>query len=94
MANDITRSTMPTSKSATWRDHAQELLDRFPGVDRSELLVYLTASYMMDLKYGNKREERAACDFLNLLQVEAIKLRPSPGGTANDSSSATGRENQ
>jgi hypothetical protein len=28
----------------------------------------------MDFRYGNKREERAACDFLNLLQAEAIKL--------------------
>jgi hypothetical protein len=67
---------MPTSKAVTWYDHAEEMLGRFPGIDRNELLIQLTACYLMDFKYGNKREERAACDFLNLLQAEAIKLRP------------------
>lgn len=83
MPTDVTRSTMPPSKAVTWRDHAEEMLARFPGVDRDELLRQLTASYLMDFKYGNKREERAACDFLNLLQAEAIKLRPTPAEPAN-----------
>lgn len=65
---------MPTSSAATFRDHAEELLAKFPGVDRGELLAHLTASYLMDFKYGNKREECAACDFLNLLQAEAIRM--------------------
>ena len=77
MTNDITRSTMPATKSKTYRDHAEELLARFPGADSDELLRQITASYLMDFKYGNKREERAACDFLNLLQAEAIKLKPA-----------------
>lgn len=77
MATDITRSTMPESKSKTFRDHAEELLTRFPGVDRAELLGKVTALYLMDFKYGNKREERAACDFLNLLQSEALNLLQS-----------------
>jgi len=72
---DVTRSTMPPSKAVTWFDHAEELLAKFPGIDRGELLAHITASYLMDFKYGNKREERAACDFLNLLQVEAIKQK-------------------
>lgn len=77
---------MPPSKAVTFLDHAEELLAKFPGVDRAELLGQLTASYLMDFKYGNKREERAACDFLNLLQAEAIKLRPAPAEPANDES--------
>lgn len=67
---------MPATKSKTYWDHAEELIAKFPGVDRNKLLVQLTASYLRDFKYGNKREERAACDFLNLLQAEAIKLLP------------------
>lgn len=65
---------MPASNSKTFLDHAEELLAKFPSVDRAELLRQVTGSYLMDFKYGNKREERAACDFLNLLQAEAIKL--------------------
>lgn len=71
---DVTRSTMPPSKAVTWLDHAEELLARFKDVDRAELLRHVTASYLMDFKYGNKREEREACNFLNLLQEEAIEL--------------------
>jgi hypothetical protein len=67
---------MPASKGKTFLDHAGDLLDRFPGVNRSELLKQITGSYLMDFKYGNKREERAACDFLNLLQTEAKKHLP------------------
>ena len=64
---------MPLSKAVSFFDHAEELLSKFPSVDRSELLTTLTALYLMDFKYGNKRAERAACDFLNLLQTESIK---------------------
>lgn len=84
MPTDVTRSTMPPSNAVTWYDHASEMLARFPGVNHTELLTQLTASYLMDFKYGNKREERAACDFLNLLQAEAIKLRPAPAEPANN----------
>ena len=83
MPTDVTRSTMPPSSAVTLYDHASEMLARFPGVNHTELLTQLTASYLMDFKYGNKREERAACDFLNLLQAEAIKLRPAPAEPAN-----------
>lgn len=76
MATDITRSTIPPSKAMTFLAQSEELLAKFPGVDRSDLLRSMTALYLMDFKYGNKREERAACDFLNLLQHEANKLMP------------------
>ena len=65
---------MLTGGEKTYREHAEELLGKFPDVDRAELLATITALYLMDFRYGNKREERAACDFLNLLQAEAIKL--------------------
>lgn len=73
MTTDVTPHTMPTSGSKTFLDHADELLARFPGVDHSVLLRRLTASYMMDFRYGNKREEQAACDFLNELQQKAAE---------------------
>ena len=65
---------MPASKGKNFLDHAGDLLNRLPNVNRAELLKQITGSYLMDFKYGNKREERAACDYLNLLQAEAIKL--------------------
>lgn len=73
MKTDITRSTMPTS-SKTFLDHADELLAKLPA-DRGEILRRVTAMYLMDFKYGNKREERSACDFLNLIQAEALKIK-------------------
>lgn len=69
----VFRDTMPESKGATFRDHAEELLARFPGVDLAEVLIRVTACYQMDFRYGNKREERAACDFLNLVQEKAVQ---------------------
>jgi len=72
MSKDVIRSTLP-STTKTFFGQADDLLARFPGLDRAELLAHLTALYLMDFKYGNKREERAACDFLNLMQSEAVK---------------------
>lgn len=83
---------MPPSKAVTWYDHAAEMLARFPGVNHTELLTQLTASYLMDFKYGNKREEREACNFLNLLQVEAIKMKPASAESANVRMSDGGHE--
>jgi len=77
MSTDVTRSTMPPSKAVTFLDHADEFLSAkvFTGVDRAELLRRMTAHYLMDFKYGNKREERAACDFLNELQATAANQK-------------------
>ena len=57
----------------TWQDSAEDLLEHFPGVDRAELLRDLMARAFLDLRYGNKREERAACDLLNTVQELAIR---------------------
>lgn len=74
---DITRSTMPPSSGKTLGDGAEELLARFPDVDRHKLLIQLIVAYMLDFRYGNKQEERAACDFLNLLQAKALAQKAS-----------------
>jgi hypothetical protein len=64
---------LPQGKSKTFTDHAEELLANFAGIDRAELLKTIVALTIMDMRYGNKREERAACDLLNLVQAEAVK---------------------
>lgn len=69
--SDMIKSNLP---SKTWGDHAEDLLSNFPGVDRAELLKGMVAHYFFELKYGNKREEKAACDFLNEVQKQAGKL--------------------
>lgn len=56
------------------RQLAEDLLSRFPGVDRAELLLQMVSFHFFLMRHGNKREERAACDFLNELQREAVKL--------------------
>lgn len=72
-ARDVTKSTLP---SKDWHVLAEDLLARFPGVDRAELLKKMVAHCFFEMRYGNKREERAACDFLNELQHIAIALKP------------------
>ena len=69
----VTCEKCKSEGSKSFNDHAEELLARFPNVDRAKLLRTLTALYLMDVRYGGKREERAACDFLNLMQAEAVK---------------------
>jgi hypothetical protein len=49
------------------------MLAHFAGIDRADLLKTIVALTIMDMRYGNKREERAACDLLNLVQSEAVK---------------------
>lgn len=70
---DIMRSTEPKKPGGTALTSAEDLLSQFPNLDRAELLKHLTALYIIDFRHGNKREERAACDFLNLMQSEAVK---------------------
>ena len=71
MSTDITNSTLPNK---TCRDLAKDLLGRFPDIDRSALLEDMVAHYFLEMRHGNKREERAACDFLNSLQHHAAVL--------------------
>ena len=71
MTKDITKSELSVRKG--WQELAEELLQRFPGVDRAELLKTMVAGCFFDMRHGNKREERAACDFLNEVQHQAVK---------------------
>lgn len=71
---DITRSDLPRKE---WRELAKELLARFPGVNWGDVIEDLVAHSFLEMKHGNKREEVAACDFLNLVQVYAIRRRPA-----------------
>lgn len=71
-AKVVTRSTLPAKD---WADLAEELLQRYPGVDRAVLLKRLLARTFFNLRFGNKREERAACDLLNDVQEIAAKLQ-------------------
>lgn len=79
MITDLSRGKpLPEGKSKTFSDHAEEMLAHFAGIDRAELLKTIVALTIMDMRYGNKREERAACDLLNLVQAEAVKQLSKP----------------
>jgi hypothetical protein len=85
---DLSRGNpLPEGKNKTFNDHAEELLANFAGVDRAELLKTVVALAIMDMRYGNKREERAACDLLNLVQAEAVKQLKASAKSANEKSS-------
>ena len=85
MITDLSRGTpLPEGKSKTFADHAEELLAHFAGIDRADLLKTIVALTIMDMRYGNKREERAACDLLNLIQAEAVKQLKASAEPAND----------
>ena len=83
MIPDLSRGTPLTGKSKTFDDYAEELLANFAGIDRAELLKTIVALTIMDMRYGNKREERAACDLLNLVQAEAVKQLKAHAEPAN-----------
>jgi hypothetical protein len=79
-ARDVTKSDLPRKE---WHELAEDLLARFPGVDRADLLKDIVAYYFVELKHGNKREERAACDFLNSVQRIAIRNAAKPNTPAH-----------
>jgi len=68
---DMTRWMLP-DKSAT--QLAQDLLGKYPDADRALLLELMTSNAFFAMRFGNKREERAACEYLNLLQAKAAHL--------------------
>ena len=70
MITDVIRSTLPPKEN---HELAEELLARFPKVDRAELLKDMVGLCFFWMRHGNKREERAACEFLNELQRIAIR---------------------
>lgn len=68
--SDVIKHTLPPKEN--W-ELAEDLLSRFPGVNRAELLGDMLSWCFFNMRHGNKREERAACDFLNQLQLLAIR---------------------
>lgn len=72
---DIIKSSLPPKEN---HELAEELLARFPGVDRARLLKDMVALCFFWMKWGNKREERAGCEFLNELQRIAIRDTQKP----------------
>ena len=81
MTTDMTKSDLP--KHLGWDGMAEELLARYPGVDHSKLLKKMVAHYFFEMSYGTKAGERAACDFLNEIQVKAHKLQHATAEPAN-----------
>ena len=70
---DVISSTLPKKEN---HQLAEDLLARFPDVDRSKLLKDMVALCFFWMRWGSKREERAACDFLNELQRIALEKQP------------------
>ena len=73
MSGDVVKHMLP--EKATAGQLADDLLARFPGVDHSAWLRKMTARAFTEMRYGNKREERAACDWLNALQHAGVMLK-------------------
>ena len=76
MSGDVMRHTLPKKEN---RELAVELLARFPGVDHSEILHSVIMDAFFNMRYGNKREEQAACDFLNVVQQCALSIAQKQG---------------
>ena len=72
--SDMIKSNLPRKE---FHELAEDLLMQFPGVDRAALLKDVIGGAFFEMKYGNKREERAACDFLNEVQKRALKHLPT-----------------
>ena len=70
MSTDYIASTLPKKEN---HELAEDLLARFPGVDRAQLMKDMLALCFYWMKWGNKREERAACDLLNECQRIAAR---------------------
>lgn len=76
---DVIKSALPKK---TNHELAEDLLARFPGTDRAELLKDMVALCFYWMRWGNKREERRACDFLNEVQRIAIRNAKPPNDQA------------
>ena len=69
----MTKNDIPRKEN---HELAEDLLARFPGADRAAILKSIVGWCFFQLKYGNKREEKAACDLLN--EVQHIAIRDTP----------------
>lgn len=78
---DVIKSALPPKEN---HELAEELLARFSGVDRAKLLKDMVALCFYWMRWGNKREERQACDFLNEVQRIAIRNAKSPNIRISD----------
>lgn len=67
---DIIKSSLPPKEN---HELAEELLSRFPDVDRAKLLKDIVGLCFFWMRHGNQRQERSACDFLNEVQRLADK---------------------
>jgi len=71
--SDMIKSNLPAKSN---KELAEDLLAQYPDVDRAALLRSFVAGCFYEMRYGNKREERAACDALNEIQVLATSQQP------------------
>lgn len=78
---DVMKHLLPPKEN---HQLAEDLLAKLPFQDRTELLKDMVSLCFYWLRWGNKREERAACDFLNELQ--RIAIRNADNSKANNSS--------
>jgi hypothetical protein len=70
---DVIKSTLPAKEN---HELAEDLLAQFPDVDRAQLLKDTLALCFYWMRWGTKREERQACDFLNEIQRLAHQKTP------------------
>lgn len=77
---DVTRNTLPPKEN---HELAEEFLDRFPNLDRADLLKQMVSLCFYWMRWGNKREERSACDFLNELERISQRNTTEPADAPN-----------
>ena len=70
-SRDVTKHTLGPKGSPQL---ARELLARYPKVDPALLLHAVVSHYFLLLKFGSSANERFACEFLNLVLLQAVKL--------------------
>lgn len=73
MSGDVIKHTLP--ENATAGQLADDFIAQFPGVDHSHWLREMTARAFDEMRCGNKRQERAACDWLYSLQHAGVMLK-------------------
>lgn len=67
---DMIPSSLPKKEN---HELADDFLAQFPGVDLAELMKDTISHCFFDMRWGNKREERAACDMLNEITRMALR---------------------
>jgi hypothetical protein len=70
-SRDVTKHTIDPKSSP---ELANDLLGRYPKADPALLLHAVVSHYFLLLKFGSCAKERFACEFLNLVLMQAVKL--------------------